>query len=347
MKKGLLLILLLAHSVFTRAQYQQFSSTRNSNGFYHSSNNCFTYNKALNVLAFTQRLTAAWPDSAFVNVPDPLGVSGYLVTKWSADNGTTWDSTCYYQNDVNRARYPNGVIYNPPGNTQVQSAYAVGFGPTYNGTSWSGMYFASAQLDGSISAKPNMHTQIANDQQWFAMDSLSIGDSINLYPASSTVTDNNVWVCASVVKGNYDPIGLAIIKGTLIDSVFLWEIDTVFRNQWVINEGGYTYLNGDPQIAFQPNNSMVGYLLVNGVDSLGTNFLSKITYVPIVWKTIDGGQHWNRVNNDYNWKETIADAFLFGNIKFPLTEEILYGSYPKFTNRFGGEITVDENGYLN
>lgn len=338
MKRIHFILTFLLSFLFLKAQYPQFSSTRNSNGFINYNNSCLTYNPEINTIAFTQRLTMNWPDSAFVSTPNPLGATGYVVTKWSTNNGSTWDSLCYYQNDIHRARFPSGVIYNPPGNTNPLNAYAVCFGPTYNGTNWDGIYFASTKLDGSLSTKPNMHTPTTNDQQWFAIDSLSIGDSIFMSPASSTVTDSAIWICARLVKNNFTNAGFAIIKGTLNNNKFDWTVNRIIKNQWVVNRFNDEYMNNNPQIAFQPNNPMVGYVLVNGVDSLASIPTLKTVYQPMVWKTIDGGISWTRVNQNYYWPNTNMGHLLFSNIRI---------DQPVFNNNFGGEITVDNQGYLN
>lgn len=338
MKRIYFILTFLLSLFILKAQYSQFSSSRNSNGFTNYNNSCLTYNPEINTIAFTQRLTMNWPDSAFVNTPNPLGSTGYVVTKWSTNNGITWDSLCYYQNDIHYPRFPSGVIYNPPGNTNPLNAYAVCFGPTYNGANWDGIYFASTKLDGSLSTKPNMHTPTTNDQQWFAIDSLSIGDSIFMSPASSAVTDSAIWICARIVKHNYKNAGFAIIKGTLNNNKFDWTINSLIKNQWVINRFNDEYMNNNPQIAFQPNNSMIGYILINGVDSLTTITSLKTVHQPMVWKTIDGGVNWNRVNQNYVWGNSSIENLFFSNVS---------PSLPNFSNTFGGEITIDNQGFLN
>jgi hypothetical protein len=346
MKKHLLLFFILVLYFTTKAQYQKFSDAKNAYGFLYTANNCLTYNSDLNVLAFTQRLTNAWPNSAFPFTPNPAGATGYLVTKYSSDGGATWDSLCYYQNDVHWPRYPGGAIFNPPGNTQPSNAYAVGFGPTTSSTSsttgWDGMYFGSAQLNAALSTIPGMHTQTTNDQQWFPMTGLNGTDSVYMIPASPAVAGNTIWICAQTIKSNFTNTGFALIKGSYTGSGFSWTVDTVFKNLWVLNHSNDPYI-GNPQIAFQPGNPMVGYLLVTGVDSLDTTPYGKMTYTPMVWKTIDGGANWNRVNMNYDWLTGGSFGYVvFANLHHPA----FWQTYPSFTNIFGGDITVDANGIL-
>src|ERR1700741_491420 len=161
------------------APYSFFSSARNAFGFIVSESTCLTYNADLNAVVFTQRNTQDWPNSAFPTTPG-AGASGYLVTKWSVDNGQTWDSTCYWQSDVNWLRYPSGVVLNPAGNTTIANARVVAFGPTtVAATGWYGNAFASSPLNGLLSTLPGKHTQTTNDQQWFAANSSPAGKNIS------------------------------------------------------------------------------------------------------------------------------------------------------------------------
>lgn len=58
----------------------------------------------------------------------------------------------------------------------------------------------------------------------------------------------------------------------------------------------------------------------------------------MVWKTVDGGLTWNRVNQNYYWQNNSMAHVLFSNIRV---------DQPIFKNSFGGEIIVDNQGYLN
>lgn len=75
-----------------------------------------------------------------------------MVAEISNDWGVSWDSTCFWSNNTNWARYPQGGIYNAPAtNTSnaMSSAYIVGSGPcTSAASSWVGNWYASKQLGG-------------------------------------------------------------------------------------------------------------------------------------------------------------------------------------------------------
>src|SRR5690606_33588783 len=74
-------------------------------------------------------------------------------TTWSVDQGPIWSPTGAQGALNGPGRYPQGVIVNPTGNTQADSAYLAFFAPSLNGTngagSWGGQVFGSVQLDGT------------------------------------------------------------------------------------------------------------------------------------------------------------------------------------------------------
>ena len=107
------------------------------------------YSDNLNAVSFIHRKSASYVASP---APAATAASGVMVAEISNDWGVSWDSTCFWSNNTNWARYPQGAIYNAPAtNTSnaMSSAYIVGSGPcTSAASSWVGNWYASKQLGG-------------------------------------------------------------------------------------------------------------------------------------------------------------------------------------------------------
>ncbi|MCD6067358.1 MAG: endonuclease/exonuclease/phosphatase [Bacteroidetes bacterium] len=335
------------NSVATAPPYVKFSSQRNAFGFIESTQNCLSYNQDLNCVALFQRMTQDWPGNAFtptVNPATSTSFSGYQVVKFTTDNGASWDSVAYYQNATNWGRYPSGVIYNTAGNTDISNARFVGTGPTVNGSTWMGNWFASVQPP--TGAMPR--TVQNNDQQSplaTAAGSASLRTYFSCYSTCVGGSGANMKVYTGGFKAS-DPgapagtYGVAIFKGTYNGTnAFTWEQDSSLANMFTISDGESD--NQTPHIAFGPD-GMTGYILVDGSDVNATLPLSKQSYQPMVWKTIDGGVTWNRVNQNYDWVANNPE--IFGNLR-----ETSPGSgvaLPAFFDLWGGGIAVDANGKL-
>jgi hypothetical protein len=103
------------------------------------------YNEDLNAVSFIHRKSSTYVSSP-VATP-AAAASGVIVAEISTNLGQTWDSTCLWISNTNYARYPQGGLYNPPGNTNIANAYALATGPITNGTNWTGSYLTSKKLD--------------------------------------------------------------------------------------------------------------------------------------------------------------------------------------------------------
>ena len=237
------------------------------------------YSPEINSLVFTHRQ----------NYPHPGG-SGIISFDVSTDGGATWDTLTKQvtptlmadeNTPINGNRYPNGAIYNPPGNTNPTNAYFVGTGPALyvnpdaGGNGWGYEYVASSKFDGSE----------VNEAYYSTADS-------NIYISGGmfTNTDGSIWY------GNYR-------RNAYVDNQ-LWNpalvIKLVFNSATnsfdrSVIELPLNYTNSidsvivDPRIAFGPD-GQVGYFVVRGVD--GDDDEIYPSYKPIVWKTEDGGDTW-------------------------------------------------------
>ncbi|MCD6067357.1 MAG: endonuclease/exonuclease/phosphatase [Bacteroidetes bacterium] len=337
------------NSVAVAPPYTRFSSARNAFGFAVAETNALTYNQDLNCVAFFQRMTQDWPGNAFTppqNAATSTSISGYQAVKFTTDNGVTWDSVSYFNNTTNWARYPSGQIYNPAGNTTLGNAWFVGTGPCTGASSiWQSAFFASTQIP--TGAMPR--TLSTNDQQ---AHSTNLAGSIadNTYFSSYSTTQGGPAANRTIYSGGIKysntgattPTGLygvAIFKGVFNGTNgFTWTQDSSLINKWTVSGGDQDV--SAPKIAFGPD-GMTGYILTCGGDATATLPTAKQSYQPMVWKTIDGGVTWNRVNADYDWATNNPE--IFGNLRPTVAQNI---TLPAFFDTWGGGIAVDANGKL-
>ena len=124
----------------------------NAFGVLVSESKPLNYYPALNAVTFIHRKSITY-------TPTSNGNSGSIVGMYTTNNGTTWDSTCIWASGSDLARYPQGGLYNPLGNTNVNNAYLLGMGPVTNGTTWTGNWYASKSLLGGGTATPGADQQ--------------------------------------------------------------------------------------------------------------------------------------------------------------------------------------------
>jgi len=327
-----------ANQVLVAPPYQKISALYNAYGLLVENSNCLAYNKDLNVVAWTNRHTPYWNASS---TPAPAVTlnSGSITTKWSNNNGGSWDSLCSWQAATaaagNNGRYPSSVIWNPTGNTNGANARIVVTGPTTGGAGWTGNLFGSNAMVSTGGA-----VSTTNDQQWLSSTAAGAGLQAEFSRYSGAIGGGKVWFGANKYAGGAaGAYGVALMKGTYNAGTdkFDWEQDSSLVNLWTVS-GGEGDL-GTPQIAFGPD-GQTGYVVVNGSDASSTCATCK-HYQPNVWKTTDGGATWNRVNQNYDW--VTNHAAIWNNLN-PTVDGAQV--VPAFFDTYGGEIAVDANGVL-
>lgn len=228
----------------------------------------------LNVVMFTHRNNPA------VNG----GASGDIRADVSTDGGTTFaNDVLLYDNTTNgnvAARYPQGAIYNPAGNTTATNAFGHTANPLLEGTNdaWGGYVFASKKLDlttpglttATTDASSGLYLYIAND-----MMTAKTGENYMISPSLDLLTDYTDNLIFS--KGIWD-------NGT---NTYVYT-HTLLPAPVSLNATGSKVI-ADYRIAFG-DNGQTGYVVVLGHDDYG--FSPDSTYYPIVWKTTDGGTTW-------------------------------------------------------
>jgi len=297
------------------------------------------YNDNLNAVSFIHRKSLSYQSNPLL----PANAqSGIIVAEISTNWGNTWDSTCIYANATDWGRYPQGGIYNPPGNTNISNAYVVGMGPTTPvSTGWTGNFFASKQLN----VFNNVASAVPNAQQ-------NLHSNLSSYPANLgpsafsrngfTATDDGIvrslgWIMddPSALTGMR---GVSITKGTFNAGTFTWTSDSLVPNTVLKTDGskifGATVLA--PQMAWNEAGTH-GYVVMMGA-AAGASSCNLGAFQPIIYKTTNSGLSWAQVNGlDFN-----------GNLNF-LTDHIAATNantnvaIPFFTNY---DMVVDQNNNL-
>lgn len=307
----------------------KFTSSMNAFGFLISESKPLQYNPGVNAVTFIHRKSPTYVASSNSN-------SGTIVGMISTNNGTSWDSTCIWANATNLARYPQGGIYNPLGNTNKNSAYIIGTGPITGGSGWLGNWYASKSLSGVGNTTPGADQQAhlsaiptikKHDMSRYAFTSIDGGTVRSM---ATIVNDINATTFPA-----YGMRGAAMVKGTFNAGAFVWSVDS-FMPCVMQRADGSKYLNDIPLQAWSENGT-IGYIALLGV-RCGVGPCQK-SYQPIVYKTTNSGASWS-----------LLPAGLFNN--WPLIRRLVgintnsNSIVPYFSTKEGWDATVDVNGDL-
>ena len=304
------------------------------------------YNDNLNAVSFIHRKSASYVASP---APAATAASGVMLAEISNDWGVSWDSTCFWSNNTNWARYPQGAIYNAPAtNTSnaMSSAYIVGSGPcTSAASSWVGNWYASKQLGGlnynnapstAVGAQQFMTTVPSNTavgKHSFSRISFSSTDDGKVRSIGAINTDDAGTTFATLGRK-----GAAVVKGTFNSGVFSWTSDSIICAAAVRTDGGKS-MDGQPQMAWNESGT-VGYVVFIGAASGAT--LSNKGWQPIVYKTTNSGASWALIGGiDFNSPSMtqILDRIPSINTSTNIT-------IPFFSGGEGMGLTVDFNNKL-
>ena len=227
----------------------------------------------INSISFMHRMT------------NPPG-TGYLAYDISTDGGQTWSVNNQVYDPTlagaSNGRYPQGVLYNPAGNTDPNNAYFNYFAPTLDNSNpsgantWGGYSWGSKKIAaGSLPTQHNL-ASTAEFRQYL--------------PSGMTLTQlGEMWITDEETE---DVAGSYAYTGNLIVGHGLWnetneEFDYTFDHLPLeINpEDGIN----DVKVAFAPD-GMTGYICAMS-DRIPA--LPYTSYHPILFKTTDGGQTWS------------------------------------------------------
>ncbi|MGZ4064654.1 MAG: hypothetical protein ACXVP0_16870, partial [Bacteroidia bacterium] len=314
-----------------------FSSSANAFGFYQDGHEGLQYNAAVNAISFVHRC-----GPTYTTIPN--GNTGVMVAKWSVNQGTNWDSTVIWTNTTNLARYPQGGIYNPAGNTNINNAYFVGMGETTTGSGFNGSWYASKKITTPGNNTPGTDMQFTANTAPFA----SLGKKID-FPRYGFSSDNLVVRAQGEIVNDINdvtsapyysnPRGVAVVKGTFNAGAFIWSYDSLVPPTTLRSGGSKQIVSRWSDMAWD-DNGVVGYVMMIG-SRAGTTGAMK-GYQPIVYKTTTSGATW-----------TLMPAQDFTTSQFQGLVDRLWPTntntnlvVPSFSGGEGWDIAVDVNGNM-
>ena len=301
--------------------------------------NCLAYNQDLNTYAWTHRRSQEWAAT------QTMGSGSMQQTYIKIGTGTKDSTIMYLDNGANPGRYPGGVLYSPPGNSNWTSAWALGTGPVLDasGAAWVGSWYSHRQLTGTSSdqtlpaANMNVHLSPAapfGSTLFMNVDMQQVGTKVlvagelNRDTTSSNPNFNKAW-------------GTVIGKCDFATGSPVWSYDSLMP-PFLYNPAGHGYIaewGSGARMAFSPDGE-VGYLVFMG--RLATNYMTSAdsTMSPIVYKSTDSGATWMPVLQGYDW-----------NTKHPELMKNVGGLLGGVTNfqpylNHGIDVTVDANDVL-
>lgn len=238
------------------------------------------------------RTTYLWAENdinsvSFIHRMMPTPGTGFLAYDISTDGGTTWsnnnqayDPTLY---EANNARYPQGAIYNPDGNTDPNEAYFSYFAPTLDesnpssgGGTWGGYTWGSSKLaSGSVPTQTNLPSE---------------DDFYQYLPSGYTITQlGDAWIVDEEQTG---ASGDYIYTDNLIVGHGIWNDGTEdfdYSFEHLPLEINPENSINDVKVAFAPD-GMTGWIcaLTDRIPALDQTW-----YHPVLFKTTDGGETWS------------------------------------------------------
>ncbi len=289
--------------------------------------NQVSYNPDINSVAFVHRQNNG-----------DAGGSGVLAFDFSTDGGSTWNIDYHLTPKIingttpvgNYARYPNISFYNPAGNTDANSAYAVAAGPALGtfaatGYGWGMIYTASMKLDSTNT-----------DDQYFATTT----DTNDFHPYALCQAGDNMWFLSTYYDNtsSISPDTLTYGSFNLFKGVFNstnnnfdWTLTETFVPNFYVDATNGNFASSW-NLAFSPD-GQIGYAVIIGAEANGT--LDTVPR-PIVWKTSDGGTTWTKLPEfDFSQDTTIANKLFDPHSST--------NKRPYFSDN---DIVVDENGAL-
>jgi len=243
--------------------------------------------------------TLVWADqnlNTIVNIHrnggvlDPGGYSGDLSYDISTDGGLNWTNQIeYYTAQMNSggtyyldaARFPQGAIYNPPGNTNPDDAFVTYFAPALFQTNdiWGAIVHGRGNIGNIEDTAKNF---IFSDTTVPAMCYLPQGYTITQTGEIWTTDINLVFENTSFVyAGN-----IVVYYGTWNNTLQDFEFERSLLDLPTTPEGAPI----DTKVAFAPDgmHGWIGVLADNGSVPISAGR----SYYPILWKTEDGGETW-------------------------------------------------------
>jgi hypothetical protein len=310
----------------------KIAASMNIFGVLVSSQKALQWNDNINTVSFIHRQSLTYSAVG----TNATGKSGTILAELSPNMGASWDSTCIWVNNVNLARYPQGALYNPPGNTNYNNAIVVASGPVTGGSGWIGNWYASKSVTATPKNAPGA------DQQFFPNTTVIGAVAKHDYSRQSfaSTDDGKIRSLAGIYTAynvNNNPIGYTgalIMNGAFTAGSFVWSSDALLPTNVVITSGGDKQLNSGSIMAWNEAGT-VGYVVMLGART--GQILSNKGFQPIVYKTTNSGSSWALVNGiDFN-----SPAMQFVNNRIATVNTNSNLAIPYFYTGEGMDAAVD------
>lgn len=328
-------------------QWKPLSNSDDISGVLFSDNRTVKYSWSIN------GVTLLYKKGITTSSTSPFNNGNSIMLKFTQNRGVNWDSTCLFTSDnaINKTHSPQGGIYNPPGNVNLNNAYFVAMGPltsTLNGD-YIGNWYASKStsvpaMNFTASAVANA-TQIANNTPPYN-PGLAKHD-MSMHSFSST-DDGMIRSLAGRYTGkdmNGRPInfkGGAVIKGTFNAGTFTWTSDTLIPST-ITSTLNNNNLWEHPRMAWNESGT-VGYVVFIGASNnhSNNNTTPNKGWQPIVFKTSNSGNTWVQIPGIDFTAPNMSQVLK--SLDPVNTNSSL--SIPFFNVNEGWDIAVDNNNYL-
>jgi len=322
------------------AVYTRISSSMNIFGNLYSSTKPLQYNSNVNTVTFVQRKSPTY-------TPSSNGNSGSVVVYLNKDLLNVWDSSCVWTNSTNAARAPQGGLYNPPSNTNLQNTYLISMGSTLSGSNTSGDFYASKLTGASGNNTPGADMQFFSNTTPFNSATSPLMKkhdySRNSFSSSNDGVVrsigglfNNVNGTTEVAKGYR---GAAIVKGNFVSGAMVWTMDSLIPPVVLKTNGAKQMLN-EAYMAWNDAGT-VGYVVFIGsrAGAAGSN----IGWQPIVYKTTNSGSSWTMLG-EINFNDLVGCAPVLNSLDTVTGSLTL--KIPYINPDEGIDLVVDKCDYL-
>lgn len=318
------------------SSWNAIGSSVNPYGVVVASTRPLQYNEDLNAVSFVMRGGPGYPATP---APIAAAVSGVVVAMVTQDWGTTWDSTCMWNDNANWGRYPQGAILNTAGNTNINNAHMVSNAALNASGGWIGNGFSVKAIGSG-----NYNTTAPVTSTFFPTLSPTLGKAdFTVYDFQAT-DDGKVVALGYVnndANGTTNAVfgyrGARVVKGKFVSGNMVWSSDSIIPS--VFSTATNTYLVARPRMVWSED-GMVGYVIQIGVQANATG--NNRGYQPIIKRTSDGGNSWVDVNGiDFNLPamSTVTNMVLSPNTNTNVT-------IPFFDYTEGLGLTVDKDNKL-
>jgi hypothetical protein len=283
-----------------------------------------------NAILFTHRADPAITPAA-VN-------SGGVVLDFSTDGGTTWSvnqGPVHIPDGTTRfnGRYPQGVIFNPTGNTVGANAYSATVAPTLSASngSWGGTALATAKLNSSSMS-------VVSDE----IQSFSIDSSFRVFRAGDVTFASGPQKVLAIHE-YYDFSATNPYNDTMWLATGTWDA----INQKV----AYTWSKVHFPVGLNPSSgvSVIGTegIAANGntvwISAIGYNQTTTQCYSPMFAKSTDGGATFGsviNVNLNTLTSPEVGGGTLLSYIQTIYSDWII----SDLSTGFSQDLVVDKNG---